>query len=480
MLDIADVIDVSIQASAPGLAIPQINSVALLTRQAAPGSWGALTEKIYRNSGDVLTDWGSSSPVYKIAVNVFAQQPGLLTTGGYLVVIPVLPTVTVKASETIQELTFTAKTGGTAGNGITIIFTSGATKGAEAVSVISSAITVQIATGVSIAAEIKEAIDNYPAAAALVSVALTPGHETDTQIAFTPAQALTGGLDASSEAFEDTIARMANGTFFYGVLVDVILSGPELANLATYMQTVNKVLFYASRTAADFAPGGMLDLLRSRSQYNTRGLYYYGADAIDTQEFAAAYAGRALSTDFSGVNTTQTMELKTLANVDPDATIDETAYAAAQAAGVDVYSEVGNAPSLFTSGENLFFDQVYNRAWLQSELQTELFNAIRGTSTKIAQTEEGVELLKSIVRGVLAQAVANGMVAPGTWDAETTFGNAADLIRCITDAGYYVWTLPLSQQSQADKDARKSPLIQAAMNEAGAIHSASLVVNVNA
>jgi hypothetical protein len=477
-LDISNVISVSILSASSGLDVANINTAALLTRETKPGGWGSLAFKNYKNSSEVLTDWGSSSPVYKIAASFFAQQPNVLTTGGYLTVVPILPTVAVAASGTIQDLVFTAKTAGTAGNSITLTYTTGATKGAEVVTVDGSDITVQIDDASSIAAEIKEAIDASVAASALVSVALVAGHETDAQVAQVET-ALTGGLAASNEAFEATIARTINSVFYFGVLVDVILTENDLIALSAYVQTLDKVLFYASRTAADFAPGGMLDDIRTASKTHTRALYYYTATAIDTQKFAAAYAGRALSTDFTGINTTQTMHLKQLASVTPDQTIDQTALDAAKAAGVDVYCSISGRASLSTSGENSFFDQVYNSLWFKNALQVAGFNYLAQTSTKIPQTEEGMEGLKGVIRKVCEQARANRFVAPGSWTSDTVFGNPADLIRNITDQGYYVYSLPVAAQAQADRDARRAPLVQIAIKESGALHSASIIVNVN-
>jgi hypothetical protein len=478
-LDLANVIDVSILTAAAGLGLPNINTAALLTRETKPGGWGSLAFKVYKNASEVLTDWGSSSPVYKIAESFFAQQPNVLTTNGYLVVVPALPTIAVSAGATIQDLVYSAVTPGVGGNSITITYVSGGTKGAEAVTVVGSDIEVEIADGDSIAAEIKAAIDATPAAAALVSVALVAGHETDAQDAQAETP-LTGGLDASNETFQAAIVRTLNSVYYFGVLVDSILSDGDLVALSAYVQTIDKVLFYASRTSSDFASGGMLDDIRTASKTHTRCLYHYTATAIDTQKFAAAYAGRALSTNFSGVNTAQTMHLKTLSGFSPDQTIDQTALEAAKAAGVDVYTSIAGKPGLFTSGGNKFFDQIYNAFWLKFALQTAGFNYLAQTTTKVPQTEEGMEGFKAVLRAVCAQAAANGSIGRGTWTSATVFGNPADLIRNIKDYGYYVYSLPVSQQAQADREARQAPVVQIAVKEQGAIHSGSIIVNINA
>lgn len=103
----------------------------------------------------------------------------------------------VKAARTVQNIVYTAHTAGAAGNSITIIYTGGGTAGSEVVSVMSTAISVQIQTGVSTANQIVTAIQGSGAAAALVDVATTGGGAT-AQVIFTPAVALTGGADAIS------------------------------------------------------------------------------------------------------------------------------------------------------------------------------------------------------------------------------------------------------------------------------------------
>lgn len=103
----------------------------------------------------------------------------------------------VKAAVTIQDLTYTADTAGAAGNGITIQYTTGGTAGSEGVSVIGTAITVQIQSGVSTATQVKAAVDGFPAAAALVDTSIS-GVGGTAQTAPTGPTNLAGGLTATA------------------------------------------------------------------------------------------------------------------------------------------------------------------------------------------------------------------------------------------------------------------------------------------
>src|SRR5205085_1585978 len=133
---------------------------------------------------------------------------------------------------------------------------------------------------------------------------------------------------------------------------------------------IDKMLFYASPNAADYAASGLLDLVRQASETHVRCLYYSDGTAIDTQIMAAAYASRALSTNFSGSLTAQTLHMKSLAGVTADTTVDQTQLALAQSANVDIYTSIGNISLIFQSGQNSFFDEIYNELWLKLALQT--------------------------------------------------------------------------------------------------------------
>ncbi len=81
----------------------------------------------------------------------------------------------VFATKVTQGLTLTAVLMGSAGNSISIAFTTGGTAGAEVVSVSGNAISVQIQSGVSTVTQVRTAINASAAAAALVGVTGTSG-----------------------------------------------------------------------------------------------------------------------------------------------------------------------------------------------------------------------------------------------------------------------------------------------------------------
>lgn len=115
----------------------------------------------------------------------------------------------VAALLAVQDLTYTADLRGTAGNSITIAYTGGGTAGAEVVTVLANAISVQIQSGVSTGTQVKTAVDASVAASALISVAIT-GTGSNAQVTAAAAPLATGAASAV-DVSANTVAITAHG-----------------------------------------------------------------------------------------------------------------------------------------------------------------------------------------------------------------------------------------------------------------------------
>ena len=98
---------------------------------------------------------------------------------------------TAEATGTIQDIDYTSKLLGVGGNDTSIAYTTGGTQGAEGVTVVGQAITIQIQSGFSTAADIMTAISNDSDANDLVSTA--SANPTNAQTAPAGPTSLTGG-----------------------------------------------------------------------------------------------------------------------------------------------------------------------------------------------------------------------------------------------------------------------------------------------
>lgn len=286
---------------------------------------------------------------------------------------------------------------------------------------------------------------------------------------------------SGAETLKQAIIRAEGLVQFFGILnARNYINDLERTDTASYVQTLNKMFFQDFNLASSLDTNGLIDTNTKAKYDKTRCLCYISSLTADAKNYAAAYAGRALSVNFSGSNTTITMHLKDLVGIVADVNMTQTLLNKAQAVGADVYVNIAGVAKVFTSGANSFFDQVYNRQWFIGALEVDLFNILATVSTKIPQTEGGMALLKGVVRADCEKAVRNGYVAAGAWNSADRIGNPEDMLRNIEEIGYYLYSLPVNQQAQTERATRTAPLMQLAIKEAGAIHKTNLIVYINA
>lgn len=471
-LSLDNVFNISVSEAPLGVGEYNTSNLALFTDEIPANSFGNLGYALYLSPTQVGIDFGTGSKTFQMANSVFSQSPNILANNGKLVVIPLIVA--------IQHVAFT---GIPASGSFELVYgalPTAAINWDDTASMIQAKLRAVVGLeGVAVTGSMATSLNIsmgglYGPQALLTTAAVSL--MTSAPAAITP----TVTTATAGETMAAAISRTVGLVQYFGIMVDEILAQADMLAAAAVTQTLNKLEFFVSRNAADIAPAGMLDLLRTGSLHKSRGLFYGGATDLSAILYMASYAGRALSVNFNGSNTTQTMHLKDLATVQPDPSMTQTLLGEAQAAGADVYVSLQGVAKVFTSGANKFFDQVYNLGWYVGELQVAGFNFLATTSTKIPQTESGMDGLKKSQRDVCEQGVTNQYIAPGTWNSSTTFGVQSDFLANISQRGYYIYSQPISQQLQTARLARQAPLIQIAAKEAGAIHSGNVIVNINA
>lgn len=473
-LPLSDIVSVSVSQAGVGAVEYNTSNLALFTEEVYANSFGSLEYKAYTSPTDVATDFGSDSNTYAQALAVFSQQPNILANHGQLIVIPIDP-------ET-QTLTFS----GTAASGVFVInFDGHATANINWNDTAS-----QIQTKVRALVGLEQAVVSGSIAAHTVGIDFNGYYGNAALITITgdtlatsvpAAVTIVVAQVSAGETIADAITRSADVVQYFGIIGDLLYSDADITAAAAVVQALNKIAFWGSKLQVAVEPDGIFDALRSANDHKNRCLLYIGDEVdLDTITMVAAYAGRALSTNFDGSNTTQNMHLKELTGVTADGSIDQTILDLSLSAGADCYPSLQGLAKVYSSGENRFYDQVYNLGWFVGALQIAAFNYLATTGTKIPQTENGMDGLKGAVRQVCQQAVTNQYCAPGTWNSPDTFGNQVDFLQNISQVGYYIFSQPITQQSQAARVAREAPIIQVALKEAGAINSATIIVSINA
>lgn len=193
---------------------------------------------------------------------------------------------------------------------------------------------------------------------------------------------------------------------------------------------------------------------------------------------SAGIFGVAFTVDFTGSNTVITVKFKTEPGVVPE-TLTESQAAALNGKNCNVYVNYNNSTAILQQGtmaNGFFFDEIHGTDWLQNQIQTDIFNVLYTSPTKIPQTDAGINVIANVVAQDCEQAVNNGLVAPGVWT-----GPPVGVLSTgqYLSTGYYIFQPTIASQSVSQRAARIAPTIQAAIKLAGAVHFANVIVSVN-
>jgi hypothetical protein len=319
--------------------------------------------------------------------------------------------------------------------------------------------------------------------ASSVSFASAPDLGTDVSTLFrlksTDEGYLIAGADA--ETLVDAVQAIANiSADWYGLYVasSVIPTTNEYLAVAAFIEgsglsrifgiTSNATAILDSAQTTDIASQlKALGYKRTFIQYSSKSAYA-----------SASIFGRAFTVNFDGSNTTLTIKFKQEPGVSAE-TITASQAATLRDKNCNVFVKYNNDTNIIQEGvmvNGFFFDEVHGTDWLQNAVQTAVYNLLYTSPTKIPQTDAGINVITTTIAQVLTQAVVNGLVAPGQWNAPG-FGalNQFDTL----ETGYYIYAPPVASQLQADREARKAPVIQVAIKLAGAVHFVDIIINVN-
>lgn len=483
ILSISNIINVSVSQANLGLNQYNTSNLSIFSTE-APNleTFGSNGFKAYVTAPDVAVDFGSSSKTYQEALAVFSQQPNILAGNGQLIVILLgVAQETWAFNGVAASGTFVANWNGNASAAIN--WNDTASDIQTKLQAVTGLTQVTVAGSISSESIVITMAGVYGASPPVFTFT------SNSLMTSVPASiTITNSISTAGETLGAAITRTTSLVQYFGIITDQTcaqIGQADVESAAAVVQALNKIIFFVSYTLADIQSGGMLYLLQSGSLDQSRGLYYgdssvvNGYAGLNAMLMMAAYAGGRLSVNFSGSNTTTTANLKTLVGIQPDPSMTQPIYNYASAAGTDIYASIQGDPAVVSFGANQFFDDVYNLLWLVGALQIAGYNYLAQTSTKIPQTEVGMDGLKGAYRNVCQQGVVNQFLAPGTWTNPTTFGNQNLLYANIAQFGFYIFSQPIAQQAQSARTARQAPLVQIAIKYAGAIQQSSVIVYVN-
>lgn len=443
----------------------------------------------YVDLESVATDFGTSAPEYLAAALYFGQSPrpnqmmigrwlrtatagliqgGILTSSeqtlaNWTVITAGSFKVTIDGTEkTVTGLNFSAVTnlngvataingvltGGTAAwDGSRFTITSSTTGATSTVGYASAA-----GSGTDISAQLK-----LTSATALVPV---PGFAAETPVACITALANMSGL-----WYGTMFAASTMPTDDQQIDVAAFIEGASISRIYGVTETDTRVLDSAWTT--DMAS-------RLKALLYKRSFVTYSANKYA----AASMFGRAFSVNFAANRSTITLMYKQEPGVVAEL-LTETQAQTLKAKRCNVFVKYMNDTAIIQYGVMsglAYFDEIHGLDWFVDALQTSLYNLLYQSKTKIPQTDAGQNQLVNTASNVCVEAINNGLVAPGQWNADG-FGQL-ERGQFLTE-GFYIYTQPMALQDQSIREQRIAPPIQIALKLAGAIHEIDCIIDVN-
>lgn len=291
---------------------------------------------------------------------------------------------------------------------------------------------------------------------------------------------VAGALAETIESCVNTFMNLTNAWYGLQIAATAAILDASYVNVASAIEasgsSVSRILGVTTQEAAALLTSSTTDLAallqaggysRTFCQYSSNNPYA-----------SASIFGRAFSVNFQASNSTITLKFKQEPVIVAE-TLTETAAAALDSKKCNYFVNFNNNTAIIQQGtmaNGFFFDEVHGTDWLQNQLQTDVYNLLYTSPTKIPQTDAGINQIATVVSQDLQLAVNNGLVAPGVWTGPPI---GALVTGQYLSTGYYVFQPAIATQAASDRQARKAPPIQAAIKLAGAVHFSAIIVSVN-
>lgn len=294
------------------------------------------------------------------------------------------------------------------------------------------------------------------------STALAP---VDGFAAETPVECAAAMANQSGQWYGLSFAASTMPTAEQIVAVAAFIEGASISRIFGVTETDTRVLdaTYTSDLASQ---------LKALSYKRTCVQYSANKHAV------CSLFGRAFSVNFSANRSTIILMYKQEPGIVAE-NLTETQTQTLKAKRCNVFVQYMNDTAILQYGVmsgQAYFDEVHGLDWFADALQTAEYNLLYQSKTKIPQTDAGQNQLVNVAAGVCREAINNGLVAPGQWNADG-FGQLSrgDFL----DQGFYIYTQPMAAQDQSIREQRIAPPLQIALKLAGAIHEIDCIIDVN-
>jgi hypothetical protein len=187
-----------------------------------------------------------------------------------------------------------------------------------------------------------------------------------------------------------------------------------------------------------------------------------------------SYMAKALSVDYSLPDSTITLKFKDMPGI-PTVPVSETDLSALNQRRINTFTAIGNNARTIREGvqsaDGWFTDTYINLANLLEEMQVEVLNAFL-RNKKIPYNNNGQNILISAVSLILNRYVSNGTLS----DREIQDPSSENGLGLVP--AFVIDPAPIAATTASMRAARIAPPIQVTVNEAGAMHSIAINIEV--
>lgn len=490
MIPVSNVVQLSVSVAANAKTVNGFQAMLLLGISSALPIGQRL--RTYNSLAGVAADFGTSAPEYLAAEAYFGQspQPGTLLIGRrFNVAVPgellgsQAPDTTLAdyvAVGAVGSLSLTVD--GTAVNLTAINLTGVANLNAVAAAVQTKLQAVKAGSTCTWTGSQFIIHSGTTGTTSTVGFSTAPGGGTDLGplMGLTATSGAVSTVGSAVETIAQTLTNMqalSQGWFFVTFTSELLFA--DIMNAAAWAQASNVMFGYTVTSGVAFLaditqnPGAACAQL---NYSNTVGQY----DPVDPYAICSLF-GRCVTVNYDQPNSTICLKFKQEPGMQPlNLTANQQAELEAVNLNYNAFFGAGNAmiaEGVVANGR--FIDEVVGLAWLQWAIQNDVFAFQYAATTKIPQTDKGVALIRQVITKRMDKAVANGLLAPGTWNGQEIDGTDGTVIVTLGSFlknGYIVYAAPVSSQSQTKRAARIYDLFTVVAKGAGAIQDVGIAL----
>ena len=476
-IQLTEFVDVSISVSPTGVSGGNFGVLGFLTKSdddVTNAIQPAERARAYTSLASVLTDWPTTSEVYQAATAFYGQTP---TPRDFKVVMAYVTsqkaTLTGGGALPYEEL-ITTVTGAGVFNidieGVSVAisdldFSADANNDEIAINLAAELVAAGAAgAGVSYGPYGFTITSGTSGAAATITPADGDAAEA---LGFAAYQSkASDGIDAETPVEALGVAE-ALGIYYIGLVVhkdyrDVLsgATGETTIEIASFAEAAKKIFCNTTNDLSTLNSALATDIgsLCKAATYAKTLTSFSKNTALYP---SASVFGRAASVNFESIGSTITLNLKQMPGITAE-NLTPGEFGVLRSKYVSAVVQIGQSANAYTDSRmasGSWLDTQHGLMWLENRCETDLFNLLYQSATKVPFTQVGINTVKATLERSLEAAVRNGLAAPGFLPDGT-----------FLPKGYIVEAVTLADVSSGDLGARLYQGLSFKMKGAGALH----------